>query len=182
MKKVVLTFGLISGSIMAVLMWLTIPLISHREGFDGGELLGYSSMLVAFLMIFFGIRTYRQNNDNVVSFGRAFSVGILISLISCVMYVASWEVMNYTIMPDFAHKYSEQMIKKAQKEGKSAAQVAAIAKEMAEFEENYKNPLFNVGMTFLECFPVGLVVTLISAAILRKKSGEPPQTAAAATA
>ena len=66
--------------------------------------------------------------------------------------------------------------------GASAAEIAAMEKEMATFKENYKNPLFNVGMTFLEVFPVGLIMTLVSAAILRRKPQSPdaPATAAAA--
>jgi hypothetical protein len=170
MKKIVWTFGLISGGIIAVLMILTLP-FEEKIG-DLGLVVGYTTMLLAFLMIYFGIRTYRDNElGGAIRFGRAFQVGILITLISSTCYVATWEILSNTVMTDFVEKYSARMIEKTKQSGATEAQVAAKQAEMAKFAEAYKNPAVSVAYTYLEVFPVGLLVTLVCAGVLsRKKS------------
>jgi hypothetical protein len=92
-KKTVLTFGLISGVIIAVLMGIN-TIFAERIGFDRAVIVGYTTMLIAFLLVFFGIKSYRDNvGGGEISFGRAFTVGILITLITCVFYVGIWEIL-----------------------------------------------------------------------------------------
>ena len=175
MKKVVLTFGLISGVLLSAMMIATIPFVD-KIGFDKGEILGYTTIVLSALLIFFGIRSYRENvSAGKLTFGRGFAVGILIALISSVCYVATWEVMYYKFMPDFADKYAAHMIDRAKQSGATPEKIAQQTQEMEQFKQTYRNPLVNVAMTFMEVFPVGLGVTLLSAAILRKKAsaGEP---------
>jgi len=167
MKRTVLTFGLISGAISALTMLATVP-FADRMGHS--EVVGYTVIILSFLLVFFGVRSYRDNvGGGQVSFGKAFAVGILITLISCAFYVATWEVLYFNFYPDFMDKYSAQVIGKLQTSGASAEAVQAKVAEMNKLKQMYKNPLFNVAMTFIEPFPVGLVITLISAAVLRKK-------------
>src|SRR5829696_1301236 len=117
MKKIVLTFGLISGAIISLLMVATIPFID-QIGFDRGMIVGYTAMVVAFLLVFFGIRSYRENIGNgYISFGRALGVGFLIMLISCLCYVITWEIVYFNFMPDFADKYTNHVIEKARASG-----------------------------------------------------------------
>ena len=131
---------------------------------------GYTSMVLSFLLVFFGIRSYRENVGNgEITFLRAFSVGILITLISCVCYVATWEIVASRLMPDFIDKYTSYAIAKIQASGASAQQIEAKRQEMAHFAQLYANPLFRTAMTFLEPLPVGLLITLVSALILRRK-------------
>ena len=171
MKKIVWTFGLIAGGIMSAMMLLTLP-FQEKIG-DVGAILGYTTMVLAFLMIYFGTRTYRDTElGGAIRFGRAFTVGILISLIGSTCYVATWEVLYHTVASDFAEKYSARLVEKAQKNGATAEQIAVRKAEMAKFAESYKNPLVNVAYTYLEVLPVGCLVTLICAGLLsRKKSG-----------
>ena len=174
MKNTVTRFGLYSGAILAVAG--AIQLVLYKNGtlnFDNGQLAGFASMLLAFLMVFFGIRAYRESNGGgAITFGKAFQVGILISLITCAVYVIAWEIIYYGFMPDFMETYTNHMIDKMRATGESAAAIAAKQAEMARFAEMYKNPLVNVAFTLLEIFPVGLIVTLVSAAILRRKPSE----------
>jgi hypothetical protein len=170
MKRIVLTFGLLAGAIVAAMMAITLPLVNSGK-LEHSEVLGYSTMVLAFLLVFFGIRSYRENvGGGAITFGKAFQVGILITLICCTVYVISWEIIYINFMPDFVDKYAASSIAKARAEGASDAVIAKTAQEMAQFKKLYANPLFNVGMTFMEIFPVGLIVTLISAAILRRKT------------
>jgi len=170
MKRTVLVFGLISGAIMAGMLLLTIPFID-KIGFDRGEIVGYTSMVLAFLLVFFGIRSYRENvGGGTISFGRALAVGLLIVLISTVCYVIAWEVVYFNFMHDFVDKYAAHMVEQVKNSGAGAQAIQAKLQEMKRFKELYENPFFNAVITFLEPLPVGLILTLISAIILRKKS------------
>lgn len=170
MKRTVLIFGLISGVISSAMMFLTLPLIHNGTiNFSNGELIGYAAIFLSFLVVFFGIRSYRENHGGAITFGRAFAVGILITLISSLFYVVSWEVIYYKLMPDFAEKYSQAAVAEMQKKGASDAAILAKKKQMDQMKALYDNPLTNAAVTLMEPFPVGLIVTLISAGILRKR-------------
>ena len=172
MKKTVLTFGLISGAIISAMMLATVPFI-HRIGFNRGMVIGYTTMVLAFLLVFFGIRSYRENyGDGRISFARALGVGLLIMLITCACYVITWEIIYFNILPDFADTYAAHLIDNSRKNGASEAELARQMEEVKKFKEMYNNIFFNVAMTFLEPLPVGLVMTLISALILRKHKKE----------
>lgn len=169
MKKIVLTFGLIAGAMLSLMMVGTIPLMD-QIGFDKGMVIGYTTMVLAFLMVYFGIRSYRDNvAGGSVTFGRAFKVGILITFMASACYVATWQVVYFKLAPDFGQKYAAYEVDKARKAGAPEAKLVQIKKEMDEFMEMYKNPLINVGVTFLEPLPVGLLFTLGSAWILSRR-------------
>lgn len=169
MKKVIVTFGVISGAISSVLMIGTM-LFADRIGFDRGYFLGYTTIVLSFLLVYFGIRSYRDEvAGGMISFGKGFAVGISITLISCVFYVLTWEVLYFKFMPDFMDKWSAHAVEKLRAAGASDATILAKAQEMKKYKEMYDNPLTNAAMTFLEPFPVGLLITLISAAVLRRK-------------
>jgi len=167
MQKTVLKFGLISGAIISILMSATVP---FADKLGHSLLLGYTTMVLSFMMVFFGIRSYRDNVGNgQISFGRAFAVGISITLISCICYVFTWEIIYFNFMPDFMDKYAAHMIDQMKNSGASAAVIQAKAQEFEKLKVMYKNPIINSLMTFIEPFPVGLIITLISAATLKKK-------------
>jgi Protein of unknown function (DUF4199) len=171
MKRVVIVFGLISGAISSAMMFLMLPFMkSGAINSKNGEIIGYTAIFLSFLLVFFGTRTYRENAGGVITFGRAFSVGILITLISCAFYVASWEIIYFNFMPNFGDKYAARTIDTMREKGATEAAIVAKKEEMEKFKKLYRNPLFNAAITFIEPFPVGLVVTLLSAAILRKRT------------
>lgn len=169
MKKTVLTFGLISGAIISALMLATVPFM-HKIGMSRGMVIGYTTMVLAFLLVFFGIRSYRENiGEGRISFGRALGVGLLIMLIGSACYVITWEVIYFNFMPDFAEKYAAFLIEDMRAKGASAAELAQKMDEMKRFQNLYNNNIFyNVGMTLLEPLPVGIIMTFISALILRR--------------
>jgi hypothetical protein len=174
MKRVVIVFGLISGATSSAMMFLTLPLIrSGAVNNENGEVLRYTAIFLSFLLVFFGIRSYRESSGGTITFGRATAVGLLITLISCVFYVASWEIIYFELMPDFADKYAARAIDKMREKGASDAAIAAKMIEMEKMKAMYDNPLINAAVTFIEPFPVGLIVTLVSAAILRKRTPTP---------
>ncbi|MDP3719311.1 MAG: DUF4199 domain-containing protein [Acidobacteriota bacterium] len=169
MQKIVLTFGLIAGAIMAALMFATLP-FQEQIGFDRGAIVGYTSMVLAFLMVFFGVKSYRDNvAGGYVTFGRAFKVGLLITLVATACYVVSWQILYYGFMPDFLDKYTAYALEQSRQGGATEAQLAAQAKEMAEFGEMYQNPLVNIAFTAIEPLPVGLVFTLVTAGVFGRR-------------
>jgi hypothetical protein len=169
MKKIVLTYGLIGGGILGAMMAITFP-FHEQIGFDRGVYVGYTSMVLAFLMVYFGVVSYRDNvAGGSVTFGRAFAVGLLISLITMACYVVVWEVVYYNFMPDYLDQYTVYALEQARLAGKTAEEIAQQAKEMQEFMEMYKNPLVNIAFTLLEPLPVAVVFTLVTAGITSRK-------------
>jgi hypothetical protein len=172
MRKTVLTFGLISGGILSVMMLATIPFMD-RIGFDRGEVIGYTTMVLAFLLIFFGVRSYRDNvAGGSVSFGRAFAVGALIALVASACYVATWELIYHKVAPDFVAKWQAHMLEEARVSGESPAEIAKRVADMQRMAELYRNPLINAAVTFIEPLPVGLVFALVSARLLGRRRRE----------
>lgn len=170
MKKIVLTFGLIAGAILSVMMAATIPFVD-KIGFNNGMIIGYTMMVLAFLMVFFGIRSYRETvGAGQISFVRAASVGLLIVAIAGVCYVITWEIIYHKFLPDFGEKYAAHAIENVRNSGKPPAEVEQEIAEMKRMMALYNsNILFNLAVTFLEPLPVGIIMTLISALILRKR-------------
>ena len=170
MKKTVLTFGIISGVVISVLMGAT-TVFAERIGFDRAVLVGYTTMLISFLFVFFGIKSYRDNvGGGVISFGRAFTVGILITLITCMFYVVIWDIIYFNFLPDFTEKYTNYMVEKARAGGATPEQISQKLQEMKQMKAMLDNPWLSAPIIFVsEPLPVGLVMTLISAAILRKR-------------
>jgi hypothetical protein len=169
MRKIVLTFGLIAGAILSAMMLITLPFMD-RIGFDKGAIIGYTTMVLAFLMVFFGVKSYRDNVvGGSVTFGRAFKVGLMITAVASVCYVATWELIYYRLAPDFGDKYAAYTVDKARRSGATEAQIAEKTKQATAFNEMYKSPLVNVAFTFLEPLPVGILFTLVTAGVLSRK-------------
>lgn len=169
MKKIVLTFGLISGAIVSAMMALNIA-FQDQIGFDRGEIIGYTSMVVAFLLIYFGVRSYRDNvAGGSVTFGRAFKVGALIAVVASVCYVGTWQVIYFGFKTDFMEKYQAHLIEQARAGGETEAELEKRRADMDRFAKLYRNPVINAGVTLLEPLPVALVITLVTAGVLSRQ-------------
>src|SRR5213593_518308 len=165
MKKTVLTFGLISGAIMTAMMFGTLPFTNSAWLQAHSMFIGYTTMVLSFMLVFFGIRSYRENvGGGTITFGRAFAVGILITLISSVLYVVTWEIMYFGV-PSFGEKFMTMCVAHIKNSGASPEAIQTQLNQLKYLD----NPFINAAMTFAEPFPVGLIITLISALILRKK-------------
>jgi len=168
-RKIVLTFGCLSGLLSAAMMYAVLPFLD-QIGFDRAAFVGYTAIVISFLFVFFGVRAYRDRlNGAPLTFGRAFGVGLMITLISCVFYVVAWQVMYHYFLPDFIDQYSAHVLEKLRASGAAQAVIDAQTQEMAYFKDLYANPIVAIALTFIEPFPVGLLVTLISAVTLRTR-------------
>jgi len=170
MKKVVITCGLIAGAISVALMGIGIGLFDKNHT-ETSEIIGYTSMLLSASLIFVGIKIFRdKHNGGIVSFGKAFLIGLYISLIASTIYVAAWALEYKFIFPDFLDNYSAIMIAKAKASGAGPEKIAAQLKQLAMYRDMYKNPIFFTLLTYAEYLPVGLIISLIAALILKKSS------------
>jgi hypothetical protein len=180
MKKNILVFGLVAGFILALFIFSIEFITEHGHAHVDNVVLGYSAMIIAFSFIYVGTRNFRDKyNSGVVSFGKAFMVGLGISLIGSTIYVGAWLIEYYCFMPDFMDKYSAAMIAKAQHSGLSPEALKKQIDSINNMSRMYKNPVFVVLMTYVEVLPVGLVISLITALFLKRRKARVPATAGA---
>ena len=166
MKKNILIFGLVTGAILSINMVIVVNVLYNNPDFESNDFLGYSTMVVILSLIYFGVRNYRNKQLNgVISFGKAFKAGLLIALVVSTMYVVVWLFYYYLFVPDFMEVYASHVLEQCT----SPDELAATKEEIEMFREMYKNPLFVVLLTYAEVLPVGLIVTLISSLILKRK-------------
>ncbi|RZJ75086.1 MAG: DUF4199 domain-containing protein [Flavobacterium sp.] len=167
MNKNVILYGLIAGFIASV--GIASMAFGGTIDFENSMLVAYASMLLAFSLIFVAVKKQRDAQGGAITFGKAFVTGLYITLIASTIYVATWLVCYYFFIPDFMDQYAEFSLSQLRAEGASEAAIAAKQQEMEVFREFYKNPFFNILMTYTEILPIGLLLSLISAAVLKKK-------------
>ena len=175
MQKNIIIYGLTAGIVVSILMLFTTNYLSYCAGnvdYDTSMLIGYASMLIAFSIVYVGIRNYRDKyNGGVISFGKAFKIGIMMVLIASTIFVIAWLIDYFFFMPPgFIEKSSVHMLDELKASGASQVEIDEKTKEIANFNRMYKNPFFNAMMTYAIILPVGLIVTLISSLILKKKN------------
>jgi hypothetical protein len=164
----ILKYGVVAGLVVGGLMFATFL------GFDGmpplkyGMLIGYMTMLIALSAVFVGIKRHRDvDRGGVIGFWPAFGIGLGVSFIAGIIYVVAWEALQAITHMDFATSYSNAIIASEQAKGASAEALAKLAADMETFKVQYANPMFRLPMTFAEIFPVGVLVSLVSAGLLR---------------
>ena len=176
MKKNILVFGTISGVIVATFMAISMALMASRtsesDHGNGSMIIGFASMAVAFSFVFVGIKNYRdKQNGGTISFGKAVLLGCMISLLASTIYVVTWAVEYHIFLPDFMDKYAAMQIKQLKESGVSGAALEDGLKSIETDSYNYKHsPFFFTVYTYMEILPVGILITLISALILKRKT------------
>jgi hypothetical protein len=173
----ILTYGIIGGLIVGVALSAVVI------GFNGSHLsnsmaIGYTIMLVGLSAVFVGVKRYRDiDRGGVIGFWQALGLGLAISFVAGIIYVAAWDSACAIAGMDFAGSYAASMIAQKKAAGVSGAQLAKFVAEMNAFKAQYANPLFRWPMTFIEIFPVGVLVSLISAGLLRNSQFLPARAA-----
>lgn len=170
MKNLVLKFGIIGGLILAVAMLTTINFLPRDFHMKWGVVVGYITMLVGLSTVFLGTKSFRDNQQaGLITFGKAFQIGLYISLIASAFYVFAWLIYSNTPAgQEMMEQYIQLSIEKIKASGASAEEIQTSIDKVNEYKDIYKNHLFNIGMTFLEIFPIGLIITVISSLILKK--------------
>lgn len=170
MKKNVIVFGLIVGTLLCGMMLYTAHQCHANPKFETNDVVGYAALLAIFSLIFVGIKNYRDKyNQGLITFGRAFKIGAYISLIASTMYVLVWLVDYYIFIPGFLDTYTTHVLYQASLDGATQVELDEKALEMAKFKELYKNPVFVILITYSEVLPIGLLLSLIIALFLKRK-------------
>ncbi|MFL9842936.1 DUF4199 domain-containing protein [Flavobacterium rhizosphaerae] len=167
MKKTVLVYGLLAGFISTI--GYLISIFYEEIDMNTGMMIGYASMLAAFSLIFVATVNYRKQHGGTIGFGKAFQIGLYISLIASTIYVLIWLYCLYNVYPDFAQHYAEAYLEGLKSSGKTAAEIAAETASMDEMVANYKKLWYVIPTTYAEILPIGLIASVISAAILKRK-------------
>lgn len=164
MNNIIVKNGLLgSGIVSALLISITMYMKSNPEK-EVSMMIGFAGMLLAFIFVALGIKQQRNASNGLISFGKAFLTGFWITLIISTIYVLVWLVILYNFFPNFAEHYTDMAIQKANPE-----EVVKVTEEMNSFKEMYKNPIWVILFTYMEILPLGIVFSLISALILKKK-------------
>lgn len=173
MKRTVLVYGLIAGAVVSAFMTTTMLLAANNPDVHTGAssmVVGYLGMLIAFAFIFVAVKSVRdKENGGAISFGKAFGVGLLIALIASTLYVATWAVVYNAFLPDYMNRYCAAMIREAQATLSGPALQAKID-EINGAKEVYATPWGFTLFTYAEILPVGLVVSLVAALVLKRKT------------
>jgi hypothetical protein len=170
MKQIITRYALMGGAIVAAVL-IGGALYCYNTGkFEGSMLLGFAAMLLAFSFIFVAVKKQRdQFNGGVISFGQAFKTGVIMALITSTIYVVTWLICYYLLVPDFMQQFSDYTMNKLKASGASAAEIASESATQAKYIEMYKNPFFVILFTYIEILPLGILVSLVAAFILKKK-------------
>ena len=173
MKKTILTFGGISGLVIALFI-IVISLLAGKYPSLENAYVGYSAQIIAFAFIFVGVKNFRDKfNQGTVSFGKAFRIGLGITVIAATVYVLVWLVEFYAFIPDFMDKYAAHMVKDVKDSGVSQAIADKKIAQINSMKEMYRNPLFVILLTYAEVLPVGLIISLLTALILKRRHPRP---------
>jgi F0F1-type ATP synthase assembly protein I len=161
MKNIILKNGLLGGLAVGTIMIAMTAYMKYNPQYEPSSILGFSSILLANLFVVLGILEQRKANSGSITFGKAFQIGILISLITSIIYVALWLIMYYNFFPDFMDRYADLVLKHTNPE--ELAQKTADINQMKEW---YKSPLMIILLTLMEVFPFGIAFTLVASLII----------------
>ncbi len=164
MNNIIIKNGLFGSIIVsALLVFVTMYMRANPEK-EVSMMIGFAVMILAFFFVAMGIKQQRDANNGLITFGKAFMIGLWITLIISTIYVLVWLIILYNFFPNFAEHYTDMAIEKA-----SPEEVAKVTEEMNSFKEMYKNPIMVILFTYIEILPLGIVFSLVSALILKKK-------------
>jgi hypothetical protein len=168
MFKKIVSFGSLAGVVVGLPLFAMAVAMNGQPPPSYGVALGYATMLIALTAVFVAIKRHRDVElGGVIRFWPAFGLGLGISFVASICYVLAWEAALAVTGMDFAGDYAKLLIEQQRAQGASAEALARFTAEMQEFAVQYANPLYRLPMTFAEIFPVGVLVSLISAALLR---------------
>ncbi len=173
MKKLIWWSGTGAGIFLALTMAVSISTMrdAMESGSRSAEIWGYASMVIAFSVIFFAIRRYRDAHlGGIITFGQGLRIGLFITIIASIIYVVAWLVLSGWLYPDFMEDYAQHVMEQLQASGATEQEISAQQAKMNQFIEWYKNPVFKAGMTFIEPLPVGVILTILAALILKKSN------------
>ena len=168
MIRLIALYGSLAGLVVAIPMVWGMLVMTPETVPQNEAVYGYLTMIVALTAVFLGVKHYRDKVlGGTIRFGTALLVGLGISAVASLFYVVGWEISLAATGFDFADSYSKALVEAARAKGASPAELQKAIADGEAFAKTYANPLYRVPITFIEMFPVGVLISLISAAVLR---------------
>lgn len=164
MNNIIVKNGLLGSSIVSAMLVIMTMYMKANPEKEVSMMIGFAVMLLAFFFVVAGIKQEREANNGVISFGKAFLTGFWITFIISTIYVLVWLIILYNFFPNFMEHYANMAIEKARPD-----EVAKVTEEMNTYKEMYKNPVMVILLTYMEILPLGIVFSLVSALILKKR-------------
>jgi Protein of unknown function (DUF4199) len=175
MKRNILVFGSTSGGLVGLFMVGGSIWAGKERNFEGGLWLGYTSMIIALSLIYVGVRNFRDKfNEGTISFGKALKIALGITLVASTIYVLVWLVEFYFFIPDFMDKYAATLSQKARSANLNPQALQNRLTEIENMRIGYRNPIVVVLYTYLEIVPVGIIISLLTALLLKRKRRPSP--------
>lgn len=176
MKKTVLRYGLYASAMIIVIFlvtWLTLN--QSGSNYELQEIIGYTGIVLSLSFVFFGIRHYQDHiNNGTLTFGQGLKTGLLIVLIPALAF-GLFDVLYVSFAdPEFLDKYTAYQLEKL-KASLPAASYEVEAAKLKEEMKMFSNPAIQFVAMFLTVFMIGVIITVISALVLRRN----PATSAA---
>jgi len=170
-KQSLIYFGLLAG-LINIIGWFTLDALFQKEDFDFGlgEILGYTAMIMAVSMVFFGVKRYRdQVLNGKITFLQALLNSLIVVAIAASIYVIGWEIYYPNFATDFSSEYSNYLMEGYREQGLSDSEIETKQQETALWMERYKNPLYRIPMTLMEILPLGILISIVTALILKHR-------------
>jgi hypothetical protein len=164
MKYNIIKNGILGGIIVSIVMICMTYYMKVNPDNEPNTIIGFASILLAFIFVILGIKKERESNKDSITFVKALLTGWYISLVISTIYVLVWLIIYYNFFPDFMEQYSAMVLKNTK-----AEELAAKTTEMNQMAAWYKNPVMIILLTYMEILPIGIVVSLIGALVLKKK-------------
>ena len=169
MKKTIVRYGGFSVIFMVLFFLAEMMVFANKNDFKVQEIFGWVGIFISTMFIFFGIRYYRdRHNHGSLSFGRGLKVGLLILLMPSLTF-GIFNVIYVMLNPDFMdtyYNYQVTQLKESLPAGEAALKIQAMEKD----KEMFMSPAVQFFAMFFSVFAVGLVVTVISALVLRRSA------------
>ncbi|MEL7342270.1 MAG: DUF4199 domain-containing protein, partial [Bacteroidota bacterium] len=126
MTRIILLFGAIIGLINVGMFFLSFLGGNMEQNMEHGELIGYTTMIISLSAIFFAVRQYRdQHLGGHIKFGKAFLIGLLITVVAGLVYTIGWEIYYQNGGSEFTDMYLEQLRAGMAEDGMTEAEIDA---------------------------------------------------------
>lgn len=168
MKSTITKFGLYAFLIASVL-FLSGFLLGKNLDFNTQAIIGYSSMVISLVFVYFGIKHYRdKENNGRIAIGKAIAIGLFISLFAALGFMIIDYIYTTQINPNFQEEYLAHSLK----EMKATLSVEEFQKQKIELTQqmqDYGGPTALALLMFANVIVIGFIISLISALVLQRK-------------
>lgn len=171
MKRTTFLLSLAGGAFVSIFMVIMIKYCNAQHAITN-MLITYTAMIIAFSVIFVAVRKARDSNGGVITFGKAFGIGLTITLITSTIYAAAWLIYSHFFIPDFIDKYTDHLIQQLKASHLPPQELKEKIDQANRDRAFYGSFLGKSIEPYMEILPVGLIVSVIAALTLKRNGAK----------